>query len=437
MLDSTLPSEYLSLLKTISQVAHDQHTALYIVGGFVRDLLLNRPVLDFDLTVEGEAIKLAHALAEQFGGRVTSHARFGTAKWLLQGASFGDGLPASKLAAAALQSIDLVSARTEFYTYPSALPTVERGSIKLDLHRRDFTMNTLALRLDGHHYGELYDYWGGMSDLRHGIVRVLHSLSFVDDPTRMLRAVRFEKRFNFRIEDRTLQLLQEAITLMDRVSGDRIRHELNTILAESNAAQILTRLNELQLLKAIHPNLGWDEWHSQHLKTLPDSEPNPDWGIDGPLLPVEQKRSLAYAVWLMRLPVEQAAQVCGRLKVSVELRNVLIEACNLWCDLPSLVTQPPSQIYDRLVDVPSLSRYAVYLASDEPQLRNVLEAYSTRWQKISTSIDGHELRKRGLPPSPVYKEILSGLRNAWLDGQVATPEEEQKLLEILIGETQK
>lgn len=437
MLESVLPSEYLALLKTISQVAHDQRVALYIVGGFVRDLLLNRPVLDFDLTVEGEAIKLAHALAERFGGRVTSHARFGTAKWLLQGATFEASLPASDLDTATLQSIDLVSARTEFYTHPSALPTVERGSIKLDLHRRDFTINTLALRLDGHHYGELYDYWGGMSDLRHGILRVLHSLSFVDDPTRMLRAVRFEKRFNFRIEDRTLQLLKEAISLMDRVSGDRIRHELNTIIVETNAAQILSRLNDLQLLNAIHPKLGWDEWQSQHLEALPDAEPDPDWGVDGAVLPVERKLSLAYAVWIMRLPLEQAAQVCDRLKVSVELKNILIETCNLWRDLPSLATLPLSRIFDRLDEVPPLSRYAVYLVSDDPQLRSLLEAFVTRWQKISTSIDGHELRKRGLPPGPVYKEILSNLRNAWLDSLIATPEEEQKLLEKLISASKK
>jgi tRNA nucleotidyltransferase (CCA-adding enzyme) len=133
--------------------------------------------------------------------------------------------------------LDLISARTEFYLHPTALPTVERGSIKLDLHRRDFTINTMALRLDGYHYGELHDYWGGLNDLRNGLVRVLHSLSFVDDPTRMLRAVRFEQRFGFKIEERTLELLKEAITLIARVSGDRVRHELDHIIEEKHFLQ--------------------------------------------------------------------------------------------------------------------------------------------------------------------------------------------------------
>ena len=144
------------------------------------------------------------------------------------------------------QTLDLISARTEFYDFPTALPQVERSSIKLDLHRRDFTINTLALRLDGNHYGELYDYWGGFQDLQAGLIKVLHSLSFVDDPTRLIRAVRFEQRFNFRIEDRTFQLMEEAKDLINQVSGDRLRHELNLILSESDPKPALLRLQELK-----------------------------------------------------------------------------------------------------------------------------------------------------------------------------------------------
>ncbi|HEY5671279.1 MAG TPA: CBS domain-containing protein, partial [Anaerolineales bacterium] len=255
-LERALPPARLALLKSVAKVAHEQKVALYIVGGFVRDLLLERPSLDFDLVVEGDAIALARALSRKHGGRVTSHARFGTAKWLLTdaGKNQGDSRKATnrydKLSNPNQEFLDLITARTEFYTYPSALPTVERSSIKLDLHRRDFTINTLALRLDGRYYGELYDYWGGFADLRQGIVRVLHSLSFVDDPTRMLRAVRFEQRFGFRIEQRTLELLIEAIPLLERVSGDRIRHELDHILIEERAVEMLARLSELKLLVA-------------------------------------------------------------------------------------------------------------------------------------------------------------------------------------------
>ena len=162
-LEAALPMERLSLLKKIADEAVEQRVALYIVGGFVRDLILEQPSLDFDLVVEGDAIALGKSLAQRYGGRVTSHGRFGTAKWHLSEISLPEN--GKKLASGGLHELDLVSARTEFYTYPTALPTVERGSIKLDLHRRDFTINTLALRLDGSHYGELHDYWGGMEDL--------------------------------------------------------------------------------------------------------------------------------------------------------------------------------------------------------------------------------------------------------------------------------
>ena len=155
-------------------------------------------------------------------------------------------------------SLDLVTARTEFYTHPSALPTVERSSIKLDLHRRDFTINAMALRLDGTHWGELYDYWGGLNDLRRGLVRVLHSLSFVDDPTRICAPCASNGGF-LSASRRTLELLKEAATLLDRVSGDRIRHEINYILVEERSADA-EPFKRTGLLKAIHSDLVWDRW---------------------------------------------------------------------------------------------------------------------------------------------------------------------------------
>lgn len=431
-LEAALPAGWSALLQAIAQAAHEQHAALYIVGGFVRDLWLNRPSLDFDLVVEGDAIKLAHTLAQQYGGRVTSHTRFGTAKWRLEGSTFAGAARQGVPEAHALQSLDLVTARTEFYTYPSALPTVERGSIKLDLHRRDFTINTLALRLDGHHYGEMYDYWGGLNDLRHGLVRVLHSLSFVDDPTRMLRAARFEQRFDFRIEQRTLQLMQEATTLMDRVSGDRIRHELDLIVEEPLAAQILGRLNELKLLAAIHPALQWDDWLQQQIAALPQLSPGPEWGLTGQETGNQLKRSLAYCLCLLRLTPQPAHQVCERLKMRVELHGIVQSAIGLWNELPRLMGRPPSQITARLDETPALARYAVYLAASDPGVKELLLNYASQWQNIMPTINGHDLQRLGLRPGPYYRTILSTLRNAWLDGMVNTLEEERALLDQLL-----
>ncbi len=190
-------------------------------------------------------------------------------------------------------SLDLVSARTEFYAHPTALPSVQRGSIKLDLHRRDFTINTLALRLDGVHYGELLDPWGGGRDLRDRLIRVLHSISFIDDPTRMLRAVRLEQRLGFAIEARTLELMQQAMPLLDRVSGERLRDELALVLDEACAGAILTRLQALGLLSAIHPALDWDAWLEARFIEARTFQPPEAWR----LRETPQPERLHYALW--------------------------------------------------------------------------------------------------------------------------------------------
>ena len=438
-LEAVLPPVHLALLTAVAQKAHEERCALYIVGGFVRDLLLDRPSLDYDLVVEGDAVALAHSLARQYGGRVTTHSRFGTAKWRIGGQWPPNQMDAKRNGEEAPDEglpewLDLVSARTEFYTYPSALPTVERGSIKLDLHRRDFTINTLALRLDGHHWGELHDYWGGLGDLRQGQVRVLHSLSFVDDPTRMLRAVRFEQRFDFRIEERTLELLLEAVPLLDRLSGDRIRHELDHIFNEPKAAQVMSRLDELGLLKRIHPALTWDNWLQSRLEVLENKEPDADWDLQKEIEAGELRRDLGYALWLLRLSQTEVRQVSKRLKLPAQLRSAILAANRLWRDLPQLSEERPSQIVARLEGVPPLSRYTVYRATSDIHLRKVLQNYTTFWQKIQPTIDGHDLRRMGLPPGPAYRRILSTLRDAWLDGEIKTEADEQKLLSRLVAE---
>ncbi len=442
-LEQALPPGRLALLRIVARLAQEQRTAVYIVGGFVRDLILERPSLDFDIVVEEDAIALAKALAARYGGRVTSHLRFGTAKWLLgRGAAFRLDLfkadcpeLADKLARSDLPTaLDFVTARTEFYTHPTALPTVERGSIKLDLHRRDFTINTLAVRLDGAHYGELQDYWGGLSDLRSGLVRVLHSLSFVDDPTRILRAVRFEQRFGFRIETRTLELLRQALSLLDRISGDRIRHELDAILAEPRLAQILARLAELGVLTAIHPALVWDEWLQVRLQRLLSLE---DESMPADLLQAFnslERKKLLYLLWMLRLAPGHAASLMARLKFTAEMRKLVQSAVELWGELPALAGQKPSVITARLDDAPLPALVGVYIASESEQVRGALITYLTRWRKISPHTDGHALRARGLPPGPRYKEILQELRSAWLDGEIQSEEQEQLRLELLLAQ---
>jgi tRNA nucleotidyltransferase (CCA-adding enzyme) len=430
-LEEVLPAARLALLKKIADAALDQHAALYIVGGFVRDLLLERPILDFDLVVEGDAIALARSLARKHGGRITSHARFGTSKWHFDQSK---GNLSKDLLETGLQAVDLVSARTEFYNYPTALPTVERGSIKLDLHRRDFTINTLALRLDGRHYGDLHDYWGGLQDLRNGLVRVLHSLSFVDDPTRILRAVRFEKRFSFEIGERTMQLLLEARPMIERLSGDRIRHELNHILDLPQASKILERAKELSLLDEIHEDLVWDDWLVKHIKDLNEIKPGEEWELEISDNKLSLRQILSYIIWLVRLKPENALGVIKRLKLSVTLRRAILSACELWQKRDILTQAAPSQFVEILDDAQPVARYALLLVCDKSQLQEKLHHYAQEWRFTKSVADGHALKELGLPPGPVYRDILRKLRAAWLDGQVKTPQAEQQLLNEIIDQ---
>ena len=435
-LEKVLPPGRLALLKAVAEAASNQRVALYIVGGFVRDLLLERPSLDFDVVVEGNAIDLAEVLNRKYGGRLTTHSRFGTAKWLIGDvfSNLGVQLEYPDSASELPEFLDLITARTEFYTHPSALPTVEQGSIKLDLHRRDFTINTLALRLDGNHYGKLYDYWGGLNDLREKRVRVLHSLSFVDDPTRMLRAVRFEQRFKFQIEARTAELLSQALSMISRISGDRIRHELDHLLDEDERVAMLARLDELGLLSAIHPALGWNDQIDRRLRTL-EKNPLPLGEVLlGDVGTQLSKRKLAYHFWLIDLPLELLGSVIQRLKIPVALGKQIEAGCRLWADLPGLLTASPSQVVSRLEGIAALPIYANCLATDDEKACTILKTYLTHWRKITPTVNGEDLKKRGLTPGPAYKIILAALKEAWLDGKVNSVEEERKLFEQLLAE---
>ena len=265
---------------------------------------------------------------------------------------------------------------------------------------------------------------------------MLHSLSFVDDPTRMLRAVRFEQRFSFVIEDRTLELLVEARGLLDRVSGDRIRHELNSILQEEQVANILARLEELKLLSRIHPELTWDEWLDRRISALPNSLPDSDWELTYYESETDLRKDLCYVIWLIRLTPGQAQEVIERIKLPIQIAKTTIASCELWRKLPLLVEASPSDIVDQLEGLPALARYAVFLATSDGHLKNILTKYATKWRNIDTNISGDELKARGLPPSPTYRYILKALRDAWLDERISTKKQEQALLDKLF-ETQE
>jgi tRNA nucleotidyltransferase (CCA-adding enzyme) len=434
-LNSALPKAHIALLNLIAKHAHQQKTAIYIVGGFVRDLILNRPSLDFDIVVEGDAIQFTQSLLKQFGGKVNTHKRFGTAKWqigdihqnLLENFQEYNDKDLSELP----ETLDLISARTEFYDFPTALPQVERSSIKLDLHRRDFTINTLALRLDGNHYGELYDYWGGYEDLQAGLIKVLHSLSFVDDPTRLIRAVRFEQRFNFRIEDRTFQLMEEARDLINQVSGDRLRHELNLILSESDPKPALLRLQALNFLQQIHPYLSINAEIIEKMVKILKTPIDPIWQFSSYNGTSRINIIMAYITWFMNL--KHSPRLIGkRLRTPAIVTESSIQAQQSLKVIHQYVNKKPSEITEYFDTLSPYVLFILYHSIDDPRITGLIDQYISHWKKVKPFTSGEDLQKLGITPGPIYKKILSRLRKAWLDEEIRSVEHENILLDEVI-----
>lgn len=437
-LEKALPPAHLALIQMIGRQAQENNAPAYIVGGFVRDLILNRPSLDFDVVIEGNAIDVCEAIAAEYGGKVTSHSRFGTAKWQIsqirESLTQKLSTPALPIQPANLpESLDFISSRTEFYDHPTALPTIERSSIKLDLHRRDFTFNTLALRLDGRYYGELYDYWGGFYDLRRGLIRVLHSLSFVDDPTRMLRAVRFEQRFGFQIEPRTLELIDEARSLLSTVSGQRLAHELNLILSEAAPEKMLSRLQELKLLSAIHPDLAWEDSQVSPLHQIMNGSQNPAWSLPEEINGMPLRICLGYLSWLSPRPQNIVKKIATRLRFPKNLQKILLDTSSLWHELPLLKGSKPSQITYRLDRVQEVTLYTLVHLTEDPETQEMIGQYMRVWRKLHPHTTGETLRGMHIPPGPVYAHILTELRTAWLDQEIHTLAEENLRLQQLLA----
>jgi tRNA nucleotidyltransferase (CCA-adding enzyme) len=385
--------------------------------------------------IEGDAIAFANRMQSRYGGRVVLHRRFSTAKWLLDD-------PDAPLDRAALDTqlraegmddptgtlpahLDFVTARTEFYTAPSVLPTVEDSSIKLDLHRRDFSINTLALCLNPDRWGDLLDFYGGLHDLNQGMIRVLHSLSFVDDPTRILRAVRYEQRFGFTIEPRTLELLHDALELVDKVTPARIRHELERILGEEQPERALARLDELGVLSRIHPDLAADDWVVTAMGRI--RRARAEAATESPLAAAPMDL-LYWSALVFRLPEAIHAELSGRLGLKGETQRLMRSLARLHAQLDelSVADLPPSTVVTLLEQVEPLAlTLAPSLIPDRRQARDYIARYLALWRHIVPEIQGQELTELGVPRGPLFGTVLRALRGAKLDGHVRTRADEE------------
>jgi tRNA nucleotidyltransferase (CCA-adding enzyme) len=381
------------VFETVAAVS-EPYEGVYLVGGTVRDILLGERSFDVDIAVEGDAIALAQALADALGGRVRAHDKFGTAVVL-----FGDG-----------ERVDVVTARTEFYDAPAALPTVEHASIREDLFRRDFTINAMAVSLKGADLGRLVDPFGGRRDLAAKTIRVLHNLSFIDDPTRIFRAIRYENRYGFRMDDHTVRLARGTIEmgLVGDLSSARLRDELEALLSEGDVEHSILRLADLGAAGAIHPHLAADDEAVALLRRLIELRDRygletPAWRLGLAALARKLPPDEVYD-WLRRLNVRRrdAEQVAAAVTVGPKLVERLREGAS-----------PAEVVAAAEPYAPDAPLFALALADLEP-----LHAYFDRLRDVRLEVSGADLAELGLGESPRVGEILTELRRRKLNGEL-------------------
>ena len=399
-IEQYLPLQFLELVKDISEQAAEQGQRISLVGGIVRDMLLGYPNFDIDLVIEGDAVKLAQHVAETSQVRLLTHHRFGTAK--LKYENF---------------TLDLATARKETYSKPGALPAVTPGTLKDDLFRRDFSINAMAISLVHNDYGELVDPYHGESDLEHRLIRVLHPESFSDDATRILRGVCYEQRFGFEFETETTRLLERDIPMLNTVSGDRIRHELEHIFEENRPELVIKRLGELGVLHRINPSLERDGWIAEKFdKARRLKKPT-------------QLPSLYFCLLIYSFSEREIEQFLARLNIPAKLSRVMRDTLGIKDRLP-LLDKPsvkPSEIYYLLRDYEPLAIQANAIASESATIHRHLQLFLAKLRYVKTSLDGEELKKLGISAGPEMGKILRILHKAKLDGEVETRADERKL----------
>jgi tRNA nucleotidyltransferase (CCA-adding enzyme) len=418
-----LAPRVVKILRDLGRVGEDLHLPVYAVGGFVRDLLLGIENEDIDVTVEGDGILFAEAFAREFGCRVKSHEKFGTAVIV-----FPDDF-----------KIDVASTRLEYYASPGALPTVERSSLKLDLYRRDFTINTLAIHLNSPEFGRLIDFFGGQRDLQERVLRVLHNLSFVEDPTRVFRAIRFEQRLDFHIAKHTENLIVNAVKMgfLEKLGGKRLLTELVHILWEKDPLRAVERMNELGLLPYINPELALT---AGTRKVLEEAKKIISWFE---LLFLE-RRCEKWAVYFLALceslTNDQFWVTCTRLAVSEHYKEKLsemrkrageaLEAMQRRVGRGAPVKR--SEIYHWLKELSVEVLLYMMAKTDRDEVKKFISLYFTQLQNVRSLITGRDLQGLGVPAGPRFREILDQVLDARLNDQVQSRDDELRLVKKLV-----
>ncbi|ACN15329.1 polyA polymerase family protein (tRNA nucleotidyltransferase) (tRNA CCA-pyrophosphorylase) [Desulforapulum autotrophicum HRM2] len=411
LLDERLSKQEVALLRKIGAAGDKLGINLFVVGGFVRDLLLYRKVDDMDIVVEGDGISFAKSFALMCKGRCNSHKKFGTAVVVLP-----DGF-----------KVDVASARREYYKFPAALPTVEMSSIKLDMFRRDFTINTMAIQLNQEKFGTLIDFFGAQRDLKDKTIRTIHNLSFVEDPTRVFRAIKFANRFDFTIGKLTSNLIQNAVRVdfFKNLSGLRVFSELRQILEEDDPIPAIKTLETYGLERVIHPYLAFD---NQTVVLLEEVKKALAWHdllfLDTPYL----RWSIYFMVMIRLCSPKIVQEIADRLKFSpTHQRIILNDRIKAEQRLEILEANPPKS-NSRLHSILKTFRTELILymmaCAKKDETRKALSLFYTKLRDIKVLIRGEHLITLGVRPGPEFKRIMSSVLKARLDHQVATLENE-------------
>jgi tRNA nucleotidyltransferase (CCA-adding enzyme) len=411
LMQERLPQAILSLLRKIGKRADELGLQAYAVGGFVRDLILRKENLDIDVVIEGDGIRLARSLAQDENCQLKVHKRFGTATLIF---------PAG-------YRVDIATARLEYYDYPAALPQVEHSSIKLDLYRRDFTVNALAIHLQPEHFAELIDFFGGQRDLKARTIRVLHNLSFVEDPTRILRAFRFEQRFGFVLARHTQRLMENAVhrQLLEQLSGKRLLHELILCLSEDRPFAVIRRLEDYGLLKIFHPGLKADLTMEERFQRLGEvlawyqllfiGEKFEKWvvGLLG-LVHSLSEREIQELLRRFSLPEKFQNHFLLSRKKATHVVHRLSHAANL----------KRSDLYFLLYSLPTDFLLYSMGATESKETKKAISLYFTEMKRVRTILRGKDLKRMGFVPGPIYAEILQAILRKKLNGKLPSRQDE-------------
>ncbi len=410
-----LSKKIITLLKTIGEVAEALDYRAFAVGGFVRDLLLKKSNLDLDVVIEGDGIIYAKKLATKLNGRVRTHERFATAMVVMP-----NGF-----------KIDIATARLEYYEYPAALPTIELSSIKLDLFRRDFTINAMAIQLTPDKFGTLIDFFNCQNDLKHQDIKVLHNLSFVEDPTRIFRAIRLEKRMDFTIAKHTERLIHNAVKmeLFGKADDPRFFNEIKLILAEENPLPAIERLTQFDLFQFLWPDL------KPHLKIdrrflhiLTQAHRAVSW-FKLLYLKDHLETWTVYLLAIMgRSGISELRAFCNRFNITPKTSSILIRQKEHTDKISNLLARrrafSNSELFWLFEEISNESLLYLMAIARKNYVKRYISNYVTTLRHTKTKITGKKLLKIGYKPGPVFKNILNDLLSARLDNLVQTEEDE-------------